>query len=54
MSRSYGKILAESHHMKIIKNQHGIIKDELNFSTDKIEKLERDQITLIKDMSDKV
>lgn len=37
--------------MKIIKKQYGLIRDELNFSKDEIEKLERDQISLIKDMS---
>lgn len=34
----------ESKHMNIIKKQYGLIRDELNFSKDKIEKLERDQI----------
>lgn len=40
-------------HIKIIKKQYVLIKDELSFSKDKIEKLERDQITLVKDMFDK-
>lgn len=39
--------------MEILKKQYGLIRDELNISKDKIEKLERDQITLIKDISDK-
>ena len=39
--------------MKIIKKQYDLIRDELNFYKDKIEKLERDQIYLIKDMFDK-
>lgn len=36
--------------MKIIKKQYGLIREELNFSKDKIEKIERDQISLIKYM----
>lgn len=40
-------------HMKILKKQYGLARDELNFSKDKIEKIERYQIALIKYMSDK-
>lgn len=39
--------------MNIIKKQYGLIRYELNFSKNKIKKLERDQISLIKDMFDK-
>lgn len=37
--------------MNIIKKQYGlIIRDELKFTKDKIEKLERDQVVLIKEV----
>lgn len=39
-------------HMQNLKNQYGLVRDELNFSKEKIENLERDEISLIKDMSD--
>lgn len=39
-------------HRKIIKNQYGLMRSELNFSKNKIQKLERNQIALIKDMYD--
>lgn len=39
--------------MKIIKKQYGLIRDELKSFKDKIEKLERDYIALINNMSDK-
>lgn len=38
--------------MNTIKKQYGLIRDGLNFSKDKIDKLKKDQIALIKDMSD--
>ncbi|XP_050916206.1 uncharacterized protein LOC127131326 [Lathyrus oleraceus] len=43
----------KARHMKIIKMKHGLIIDELNLSKDKIGKLERDQISLIKYISNK-
>lgn len=47
------RCLQKSRHMKIINKQYGLIRYELKLSKDKIEKLERDQIALIKYMYDK-
>lgn len=41
------KCQQKAKNLNIIK-QYGLIKDELNYSKNKIEKLERDQISLIK------
>lgn len=49
MERCYKK----AKHINFLKKQYSLVRDELNFSKDKIEKLKRDQISLIKDMSDK-
>lgn len=46
-------MLAESQTYETLKKIYDILKDDLNLSKEKIEKFEKEQITSIKDMSDK-